>query len=244
MGKDTEDVKTKTKSASDSFREGFNKVQMQYEREQKSSEFDAKLQALANKAVDMQLKYGEEHYLTQILTTFLDVAIQLREVMETLSSINVAMECLNEAITFIDDAMIYDEQIMGEWQQQNYGLFARWKRKRKMRQVIHNNVGRMKSVVDGLMLKYEMTMEITGALKKATGKMQKYMSKNGMAGKKGKTDAAPEKSAASMMIADIIKARGVEGDGASEGSSSAGGSAPSAPSAKGNSGVSDISDIV
>lgn len=244
MGKDTEDVKTKTKSASDSFRDGFNKVQMQYEREQKSSEFDAKLQALANKAVDMQLKYGEEHYLTQILTTFLDVAIQLREVMETLSSINVAMECLNEAITFIDDAMIYDEQIMGEWQQQNYGLFARWKRKRKMRQVIHNNVGRMKSVVDGLMLKYEMTMEITGALKKATGKMQKYMSKNGMAGKKGKNDAAPEKSAASMMIADIIKARGVEGDGTDGGSASAGGSAPSAAPKSGASGVSDISDII
>ncbi len=243
MGKDTEDVKTKQpKSASDSFRDGFNKVQMQYEREQKSSEFDAKLQALANKAVDMQLKYGEEHYLTQILTTFLDVAIQLREVMETLSSINVAMECLNEAITFIDDAMIYDEQIMGEWQQQNYGFFARWKRRRKMRQVINNNVGRMKSVVDGLMLKYEMTMEITGALKNATGKMQKYMSKNGMSGKKGKTDAPPEKSAAAMMIADIIKARGEDGGAPVDGGSSGVGS--SAPKSGGNGGVSDISDII
>lgn len=243
MGKDTEDVKTKQpKSASDAFRDGFNKVQMQYQREQKSSEFDAKLQALANKAVDMQLKYGEEHYLTQILTTFLDVAIQLREVMETLSSINVAMECLNEAITFIDDAMIYDEQIMGEWQQQNYGFFARRKRKRKMRQVINNNVGRMKSVVDGLMLKYEMTMEITGALKNATGKMQKYMSKNGMSGKKGKNDAPPEKSAASMMIADIIKSRGENGDPAVGGSAPAGGTG--AAPAKSNGGVSDISDII
>ncbi len=202
------------RDASADMQEELEKMRLERRRKERSKQFDAKLLELANKAVDFRLKYGEENYLTELMTTFLDVALQLKEVIEVLSAVNVAMECLSDAIGFIDAAINFDQNLFEESLQQKYGAFARWRRRRKARKAIRNNVGRVKAIVDGLLVKYEMAVEIMDSLKTACGKMQKCMKKNSLTEKKSKA-AMGEKfgtpSAAAQMIADIMKERGIEG---------------------------------
>jgi len=214
----------------------IEKMRLERARKQRSAQFDAKLKELANKAVDFRLKYGENNYLTELMMTFLEVATQLKEVVEVLSAVNVAMECLSDAIGFIDAA----ERLFDDSLQQKYGVLARWKRRRKARKAIRNNVGRVQAIVEGITMKYQMAIEVMGSLKTACVKMQKCMKKKSLAGKKDKAskgESFGKPTAANDLINEVLRERGL--------SESELGSVPSEPaSAKGEGGVSDIDDIV
>ena len=218
----------------------IEKMRRERARKQRSAQFDAKLKELANKAVDFRLKYGENNYLTELMMTFLEVATQLKEVVEVLSAVNVAMECLSDAIGFIDAAISFDEKLFDDSLQQKYGVLARWKRRRKARKAIRNNVGRVQAIVEGITMKYQMAIEVMGSLKTACVKMQKCMKKKSLAGKKDKAskgESFGKPTAANDLINEVLRERGL--------SESELGSVPSEPaSAKGEGGVSDIDDIV
>lgn len=234
-----EQERLEQRDASAEWEEKLKIERLQRERTRRSQQFDAKLKELANKAVDFRIKYGEENYLTELMMTFLEVATQLKEVVEVLSAVNVAMECLSDAIGFIDAAISFDEKLFDESLQQKYGVLARWKRRRKARKAIRNNVGRVQAIVEGITMKYQMAIEVMGSLKAACVKMQKCMKKKSLAGKKDKAskgESFGKPTAASDLINEVLRERGLsESDLPS--------SAPSAPAAS-SGGVSDIDDIV
>ena len=217
-------------------------------RAERAQKFDERIVGLANQAVDRMLEYGEEDYLTQMLTTFLDLAIQLKETMKSLSAINLAMECLDDAVRFMDDSMKSDEELMRGWRAENYGFFARLKKKREMKKAIRNNVGRMQMTVDGLMLKYQMATDITTALQSAMTKMTGKMKKQRAKKKKSKNSAIPvEDTPATRMIREIAAKRMAGGDASAAGASASAPHGPSAPvppaPPAGSSDVPNIDDI-
>lgn len=225
-----------------------NKEENERLRAERSQQFDKRIEGLANQAVDRMLEYGEEDYLTQMLTTFLDLAIQLKETMKSLSAINLAMECLDDAVKFMDDSMKSDEELMQGWRAENYGFFARLKKKREMKKAIRNNVGRMQMTVDGLMLKYQMATDITVALQNAMGKMTAKMKKQRAKKKKSKNSAIPvEDTPATRMIREIAAKRMAGGDASAAGASASAPHGPSAPvppaPPAGSSDVPNIDDI-
>ena len=64
---------------------------LERERDNKKKHFDAKLEKLAQTTVDFEQKYGKDHDMTTLLTTFLDVALEMKNLMETMTAINVAV---------------------------------------------------------------------------------------------------------------------------------------------------------
>lgn len=224
------------------------KLRLERERKQKMQEYDGKIMGLAEKTIDFIEEYGEEDFRPQMLLSFLDVALEMKDVIKMLDGINVAMSCIFEAISFIDTAINFDTALQEESLQQSYGFFARWKRKRRMRRVIRNNQNRMNVAIDNILGQQKMAQDISESLRASCTHMRLTMNKRDEKRKKqeekkiaqGKATPAPAgPSKAQALIAELMKARG-------EKQESGAGSAPSVPSAGARpaGGTDDISDIL
>lgn len=218
-------------------------VRMQMEQSKK--EFAKKKQALASRAAEFIMQYGKDDYRSQIMMTFLDVSLQMEDAINLLHDVNTAMSCIGEAIGCMDDILSNQELILENSLQQNYGFFARLKRKRKLNKAIKNNAGRMKQVCDSLVGSQKMAIAIVSSLKKSSLKMQVMMEKNIQKQKKQelkqKAAASSEarSSKAEEMVAEIVAAKGGNYQPSAPAAGSATGTAPAPKSG----GVDDISDI-
>lgn len=217
-------------------------------REQRSRDLDQKIVDLANKTVDFILEYGQEDFRSQMMLSFLDVALEMKDVIKMLTSINVAMSCMFEAISFIDSAINFDTMLQEDSLKENYGFFSRWKRKRRIRKVIRNNRNRMTVAIDNILGQQQMAQDIMEALRSSCERMRITMNKRDEKRKKkeekriasGKAPTAPAgPSKAQALIADMLKARGEEG-----GASAAAPETPAPQSGAPQGGVGDISDIL
>lgn len=218
---------------------------LERERDNKKKHFDAKLEKLAQTTVDFEQKYGKDHDMTTLLTTFLDVALEMKNLMETMTAINVAMECINDAIQFLDTAIDFDNVMMDQALDKNYGFWARVRHKRKMKKTIRNNIGRMRQIADGLKMKYSMATDMMKALSGVSTRLKTSITKS-----KKKQEAKAEKarakgevvlttpSPAELYLDDYKKRNGIS-DGAAEDDTAA-----SATAASGSSDVSSIDDIL
>lgn len=189
----------------------LDKTRQRRQKEQRQKDFDKRVVQLADKAIEFAQKRGQDDGLTVLLVNFLDVALQMKNLMETMSAINVAMECLSDAIGFLDAAIDFDNYLMDESLMHNYSLFQRWKQKRKMRKTIKNNYGRMVAISNGLAMKYKMATDMMKSLSTVGEKLKKVVSKT--ASKKAKqsqkTGKPVEQTAAQAFLAERMKANGV-----------------------------------
>lgn len=227
------------------YEEESKKKMLEREREQRSKDLDNKIMDLANKAVDFILEYGRDDFRSQMMASFLDVALVMKDTIKMLTGINVAMSCIFEAIGFIDSAINFDTILQEGSLKENYGFFARWKRKRRMRKVIRNNRSRMQVAIDNILGQQKMAQDITESLRVASERMRLTMDKR--EAKRKKTEAkrasdskyppisAPGKGQA--LIAEILKARGEQAP-----QPKTEGETTSSDDKKG--GVGDISDIL
>ncbi len=240
------DEKSRERDPLAEYDEAVKKRQLEREREQRSKDLDNKILDLANKAVDFILEYGQEDFRSQMMASFLDVALVMKDTIKMLTGINVAMSCIFEAIEFIDSAINFDTLLQEGSLKENYGLFARWKRKRRMRKVIRNNRNRMQVAIDNILGQQAMAQDITDSLRDACERMRLTMDKREAKRKKKEEKragdrkyppiSAPGKGQA--LIAEILKARGAQ----MPETKTDGGTPADAPDKKG--GVGDISDIL
>lgn len=211
----------------------------------KRKEFDDKVMRLANKVVDYQQKGPEFQYLTDMMLTFLDVTVQLQGTMEVLSAVNDAMECLTDAIKFIDSSLSYDQDLITDSLQTKYGVFARIKQRRQIKRAIKNNTNRMLAMVESINGKFGMAMALTDALKNSCVKMKIMMDKSRRKSEKRRAKMAGGASvplAGSSSATDAILAQVREKRGLSSAPAPA---APSdAPAGTSSSPVTDIDDIL
>lgn len=184
----------------------------------KREDFDEKVIRLANKVVDYEQKGPQFEYLTEMMRTFLDVTVQLQGTMEALSAVNDAMECLNDAILFIDSSLAFDRDLISSSLETKYGFFARMRQRRQIKRAIRNNTNRMMAMVESINGKFGMAMAITDALKIACYKMKSMMDRSRRKSEKrrakiktsgGSVPLTGEASAADLVLARVRSERGI-----------------------------------
>ena len=146
-------------------------------KEQSKIDFRNKQEQLLNQLIELEQEYGSDYYLVEMLSTFYEASVEMENVMKSMESVNMAMECVTEALSFLDATVQFDQRLMDQSNAQNYGLFARIKMKRQMSKTRRNNIGRMKAMVNGLMFKYKMMTDMVKSLKSFATTMNKWFNK-------------------------------------------------------------------
>lgn len=203
--------------------EGFEEIdgtaeKLRKEREckQKKVDIDKKIADLAEKTVDFIMDYGKEDFRSELMMSFLDVALEMRETIEMMSAINIAMSCIFSTIEFIDEAINFDQELQEASLNNKYGFFARLKNKRRLKKVIKNNQNRINVAIDNILGQKQMAEYISESLRKAVMKMKISIGKQNekrakQAAKKNLpskgTTAFGGESKASKLIEEIMKRR-------------------------------------
>ena len=143
----------------------MQKEKLAREKEQRKIDFRAKQDQLLNQLIELEQEYSPDYYLVEMLSTFYEASVEMENVMKSMESVNMAMECVTEALSFLDATIQFDQQLMDQSNKQNYGFWARMRMKSQMRKTRRNNIGRMKAMVSGLMFKYKMMTDMVKSLK-------------------------------------------------------------------------------
>ena len=118
--------------------------------------FDKKIKTLADRVILYRNKYGLEHATTKMLTRFLELALKMKELMDNVEAINIAMGCVTDAITLFDDITQQDQQLLATLADNKYGFFYELKSKWMAKRAVRNQNRRMRAFVSGLRAKLSM----------------------------------------------------------------------------------------
>lgn len=225
-------------------------VMREVERKKKRKELDRQIELLCNRAVKFEDEYGPTNYRTQILVTFLDVTLQMKTAIDLLNDVGVALQCIGQAITCVDDVLNMQQEILEGTLTQKYGFWERLKRKRRLNRAIRNNAARMRQMCDMLIGSLNMVQGMTKSLCKVSVRMktmsERSLAKQGKNVKSGKGDGSAElNSEAKKYMAQYRESNNISAQPVKEGTStdsgtSGGGDGGSSGS---SSSVGDISDI-
>ena len=202
---------------------------------EKRQKFSARRQELEDRAVQLTLERGREDYLTQMLTMFLDVTIQMEDMINTLNDVSKAMQCITEAMTCMDSILETTYEALDDTTKINHGWRERRKKKKKIKLAMRNNEGRMIEIVNMLESTHKMAYGMQDSFRKSTERMQAKLAKQ--AEKQRKIQAkrlkssggvAPQPSKAQQLIDKRVSE--VAGGGAGDGASAPTGGANGAPS--------------
>ena len=170
----------------EAFKKQLEKERAEEQMTRSQQQFDKKIDQLADLALEYTNTRGLQDPLTVMLTTFLDVAIRMKEMMKTVQAISVAMSCVTEAIEFLDSANDLDAKMMEGTLQHKYGLIARIRQHFMYKRVIRNHKNRIKQFAKGMASKFKMAQEMVSAMETFALTMQKSFHKK----KKGKGENA------------------------------------------------------
>lgn len=145
--------------------------------EQNRRDFSARIEKLAERTVDMIEKNGEEHYLTQLLITFYDVAVQMEDIINTLQDVTTALSCITDAMKCMDGIMSLNSIALDSSLEENHGFWARRREKKRVKSVVKNNMGRIKSITDTLAGAQTIAFTTIDGLQEASENMQRVMAK-------------------------------------------------------------------
>lgn len=196
------------------------------------NEFNSRIDAIADKIIEFRERNAEE-YLIDMLKTFLDVALDMRDLMDALEATSQGMQCIATAVGFIDEMLEFNMGMFETSLNHNYGFWARLKEKRRIRKAIRNNAGRMKMVVYNMTSQLKFAQELVGEMKNVTVQLKKATGKKG---KKGE----PSGIKAESYIQQRLNARDSETGTASSGGTASKATPP--PAATGD--VDSIDDII
>lgn len=224
----------------------YQKLEKERKVEESKQTFEKRKQELASRAADMIERHGKDYFLSQTMLTFLEVAIQMEEAISMLNDVNVAMSCITDAISCMDNILEVNSLALDSTMARKHGFFQRLKTKRRIRATIRNNNGRMREISSVLSGNQKIAFSIVNALQKSNREMQTFMSKSMAKQKKLEAKKAPTTASAptsaEIMVDGILNARGGS-DGAGKPAGGAG-AAPSPTQGGAVGGSSDIADIL
>lgn len=143
------------------------------EMEESKAEFNERLDNLATLAIDYEQTRGLEDPITQLIMSFLNIALEMQEMMQTVEAVSLAMQCVNEAIVFLDTANKMDEVMLDTTLETKYNIFTVWKQKIQHRRAINNHKKRIKSFARSLGLKFDMARAMVDAMQDFAKSIQK-----------------------------------------------------------------------
>ena len=219
------------------------KEQQEQARQEQLDAFDQRIADLAAMIEKNQDLAEDDFNINVILIQFLEVALNLKKVMDMCHSIEKVLSCVAEATSFIDSSMKFSDEIFAQMNTEKYGFFARLKQKITIRRTIQNHMGRMKSIID----RVEGMMSISNIMSTEFAKLAKRMGKSKAKKKKQtSTSTAGEFPLASQYLSKR-KSAGTGDGGATGGSGSTGTSTwqpPTSAPSGGSSSSGGIDDIL
>lgn len=163
-------------SKMESTRKEREKDAMRESIEKREKLFNQRLEQLADRAIEYSDGMHDPN-MAMLLESFLDVALQLKGVMETMHSINLAMDCITDAISFLDQTFVFDQLLMDESLSYNYGFMSRMKARIKMKKTIRNNAGRILALADSLCMKYQLVNDMAQTFGKVGKKLNSRLNR-------------------------------------------------------------------
>ncbi|MDE6293347.1 MAG: hypothetical protein K2L88_01845 [Clostridiales bacterium] len=203
---------------------------------EKRRKFSERRQELEDRAVQLTLERGREDYLTQMLTMFLDVTIQMEDLISTLNDVSKAMLCITEAMTCMDSILETTYEALDETTKVSHSWRERRKKKKKIQRAMRNNEGRMIEIVNMLESTHKMAFGMQSTFQKSTARMQAKLAKQAAKQRKiqekqrknnGGVEPMPSR-AQQLIDKRVSEASDGNGAGGGEGSAPVGGTAPNA----------------
>ncbi len=221
---------------------------------QKRRELDARVQTLCAKAIEYEDKFGKDNFRTMILVTTLEVVLQMKDAIDLLSDVGIALQCIGQAIGCVDEAFKLQQDVLDSTLNTKYGFMARMKTRRKIKKAMRNNVNRMKQMVDMVVGVQSIGFSLIESLRKMGVKMKKLANKGFAKGTKGMAAGGESGFGNAERLMAEVRAGSSDGSagGSGSGSTGAGGSGAGSTGSgsggssrpSGGSGVPDIGDIV
>ena len=221
--------------------EALQKVKFQDQKKK----FNAKIDELANQAAEFYKAYGEDDWRTSLLVNFLDLSLQMKDVIEVITAFNLANEIIVHALGLMNTSLNMTNGMMLEVGQ---GQPSPLKQKlmmmralRKNRNTVKNMIMQMKTSIEMASLTADMYQNLSFSISKIITKM------NGKREKNKKRQNALGSNSANMSSAsargmDMVK--NIVGGGAAQApaapSAPAAPAAPAAPSSSVDSGLDGV----
>ena len=79
-----------TTSAQDHINKQVEEAMQKNKFNMQKKQFEEKIEELANRAAEFYEKYGEEDWRTSLLVNFLDMSLQMQDIIEVVQSFNIA----------------------------------------------------------------------------------------------------------------------------------------------------------
>lgn len=232
-------------SAVSEMQQAADKSMQKLKFERQKREFDAKLQELANKAADFYQRYGEEDWRTSLLVNFLDLSLQMQDIIEVITAFNVANEIIFHSMNLMNTSLEMSSGMMMEMANRKSSPFMQ---RRMMKKAMAQNRKTVKSMLDQMKMSIEMAAETAGMYEKMSGSISGIMDKMNM--KREKSRAKNKKSQTSStsaagrgmdMVRGILDGQGGQGgQGAGRGSYTPPAAPKSTPPTGGDSGLDGL----
>ena len=182
-------------------------------RKQQLKAYDNKIEELAQTIEDNIQRHGQDYFMVDILTMFLDVSIKMKDVMEMMSSMNMVMELFGDAVAFIDESMELQSNIMQDTGKVKYNFWTRITGYFQTKRIIRNNINRVTAMSQNILIKYQMANDMVSALQGVSAKLKtmtkKISKKNSkLSAKKGGAGAPSQYSDAEKYLNDRRVSKG------------------------------------
>lgn len=139
----------------------------------KKKNSEKSISRLVDNYLDAEAKLGPDHFRTQMLKTFVDLVVPLKDVADTMLDMQEALGTVSSTISLIDDTMKFMYEMMNVSKEDKYTLLRRWQDKRKMKRFMKNNWGRMRAVMDSAMAMTNISQSLQESLGKLSYKIKK-----------------------------------------------------------------------
>ena len=203
-----------------------NETMQKMKFQDQKKQFDAKIEELATQAANFYTNYGEEDWRTSLLVNFLDMSLQMKDIIEVITAFNVANDIMFNAMNLMNTSLNMSNGMMIEMA--NSQKTNPIKQKILMYKAILGNRRTVKRMINQMKTSIQMASITAGMYADLSVSISGIMDKMNMKREKknSKKKATPASTASAGRGLNMVRDM-VSGNQASAASSSS--SAPTTP---------------
>ncbi len=148
-----------------------------YELEKKREKFEKSLVDLENTMVEFAVEYGRNDFRTELLVNLYDVCIEMQTAIKMMSGVMVALDCINQTMSFMDECLSFNELVEQQSLEHKYGLFYKIKAFFRRRRVNRNMKNRINALTQRINDIFGLSNTMVESLRKSMTKMKVQMEK-------------------------------------------------------------------
>ncbi len=195
------------------------------ELDRRKQELDKRINKIRAEAKKCYLEYGPDHDNTDFMMNLLNVTLEMKECIDSISAVGLAIEYLQDVVGVIDGVFKLSDDLSKSLSNRKQGFFRRLiqriKNKRDARRLANKMFATFELISDNM----EMLEKLRDAMSGATAKMRKRREKRRQKkARKNKNTGGEQRNRALELVLSDIEA---DQNGGSTGTTSGGGSAPS-----------------